>query len=301
MAPAWPSQQRSGRGTSERHSALARMRERHSKAARFTAEVDAPPSRASQQPRPPAQARGNDSRPGFRLGNLSASGNADIVSSRTEPWDDESPPPKPQRPTPPEDAMCKRRPAHSEKTNGEGRSIRVRGPAEVKTARGNEADDECLPPGAQAADFKTLHAMIARGIQESETGSLKLEADIPFKFGEDEGEHRFRERQRQRREQEAAQRDAEREQARQRRRKEQEERERRQAEELEREEREELSLRESRAHAEAQCRKELAAAMRIQSRVRGHWSRMGRPSVARHNLKAVLHWEPLVNGSMLQC
>lgn len=300
MAPAWPSQQRSARGTSERHSALARMRERHSRAERFTPEVDAPPSRSLQQPRPPAQARSTESRPGPRLGSLSTSGNADVASSRAEPWDDESPPPKPQRPIAPEEAVCKGRPARPEKTSDEGRSTRVRGPAEVKTARGNAADDDDLPPGAQSADFKTLHAMIARGIHESETGSIKLETDIPLELGVDEEEHRFRERQRQRREQEAAQREVEREQARQRRRKEQDQRERRQAEELEREEREELSLRESRAHAEAQCRKELAAALRIQSRMRGRWTRMGKPPVARHHLKAVLHWEPFVNGSMLQ-
>jgi hypothetical protein len=215
---------------------------------------------------------------------------------------DESPPPKPRYQTPPEESSCKGQALRCEKLvhDDMGRSNRVRGPAEVKTARSNEADDECLPPGAQSADFKTLHAMIARGIQDAEAGAVKLEADIPPLSGQDAEELRFRERQRQRREQEAAQREKEREQARQKRRKEQEGRERIQAEELAREESEELSLRESRSQAEAQCRRELAAALRIQSRMRGRWSRIGKSFPASHTLKAVLHWEPLMNGSILQ-
>jgi len=227
------------------------------------------------------------------------------VESWAPDLDDESPPPKPQRPTPPDEAMCKGRPSRSEKLSDDsvGRSNRVRGPGEVKTARDNEAEDECLPSGAHSADFKTLHAMIQRGIQDSESGAVKMEKAMstPVDFGQDEEECRFRERQRQRRDQEEAQREKERQQARQKRRKEQEERERRQAEDLEREEREELAHREARARAEAQCRKELAAAMRIQSHVRGRQSRMGKPSLVREGgYKAVLHWEPLITGSMLE-
>jgi hypothetical protein len=161
----------------------------------------------------------------------------------------------------------------------------------VKTARDVEVEDECLPPGAQNADFKTLHAMIARGIQDAEVGAEALEKDVPPpRGGDDEEERRFRERQRQRREQEAAQREKERELARQKRRREQEERERRQAEELERDEREDLDLKEARVQAEAQCRRELAAAMRIQAHVRGRRSRAGKPLAG--CLKALLHWEP---------
>lgn len=176
------------------------------------------------------------------------------------------------------------------------RSSRVRGPAEVKSARDSQADDDCLPPGAQKADFKTLQEMIARGIQDAETGAVELEADIPAAsfFNEDEEERRFKERQRQRREQEAMQREKEREQARQKRRREQEERERRQAEELEREEQEETSLKEARAQSEAQCRKELAAAVRIQARIRGRRSRAGKANLTPHSLKSVLHWEPYI-------
>lgn len=177
---------------------------------------------------------------------------------------------------------------------GSGRTNRVRGPAEVMSARVVEAEDDCLPAGAQGADFKTLQAMIARGIQDAETGAVKLEKDIPPLCAEDEEERRYKERQRQHREQEAEKREKEREQARQKRRREQEELERRQAGELEREEHEALSLGESRAKAEAQCRKELAAASRIQAHVRGNRSRAGKPCLIPRSLRAVLHWEPLM-------
>lgn len=327
LAAPWPSQQRSNRSTSERHSALARMRERHARADRgLTPDPEPAPRSRPQQPRPPAQPRSNDARPSQRLGALSGSGGVDLSAKGREPWAQawspephesmdldscETPPPKPQRPVPPDEALRKpwatapeeklqkaRPTPRSEKTacgpcdDGMNRGNRVRAAAEVKTARDVEADDEDLPPGVQKADFKTLQAMIARGIQDAETGAVKLESDIPTLHGEDDEERRFRERQRQRREQEAAQREREREVARQRRRREQEERERRQAEELEREEREELSLRENRAQAEEQCRRELAAAVQIQAHVRGRRSRAGKPHATGCVLKPVLHWEP---------
>jgi hypothetical protein len=134
--------------------------------------------------------------------------------------------------------------------------------------------------------------MIARGIQDNESGAVKLESDIKQLGGEDEEERRFRERLRQRREQEAAQREKEREMTRQQRRRENDERVRRQAEEIDREFREEQELRESRVLAEEQCRKELAAASRIQARVRGCRSRAGKPCPTTSSMKAVLHWEP---------
>lgn len=332
LAAPWPSQQRGGRSTSERHSALARMKERHARSERLTPDEEPLPRSKMQQPRPPAQPRGSDSRPAPRQG-LSGSGNMDFGSSRAEPWaaawtpeahdhmnldDNESPPPKPQRPTPPEESSWKSQTARaprSEKVSEDvswksqteraphsarcgpsddgSRGNRVRGPADVKSARGAEADDECLPPGAHGADFKTLQAMIARGIQDNEAGAVKLETNIPLLGGDDEEEQRFRERQRQRREQEAGQREKEREQARQKRRQEQEERERRQAEELEHEEREELAHREARAQAEQQCRSELAAAVRIQAHRRGCLARAGKSCSV--SGKPVLHWEPWLN------
>jgi hypothetical protein len=149
-----------------------------------------------------------------------------------------------------------------------------------------------LPPGAQAADFKTLQQMIARGIQDSEKGATKMEADVPKISDNDDEERRFRERQRQRREQEAAQREKERERARQKRRREDEERQRRQAEELAREEREAVQFNEERAASDIQCRKELAAAMRIQAHVRGRRCRAGLASFSSPVVRAVLHTEP---------
>lgn len=166
----------------------------------------------------------------------------------------------------------------------------------MKTARAEEAADEVLPPGAKSADFKTLQTMISRGIQDSETGAVTLEKHIPIQ-NDDEEERRFKERQRQKREQEAAQREKEREMARQKRRREQEELQRRQAAELQREEQEELSFREARKQTDVQCRRELAAAVRIQARVRGCRSRAGKPSLA-PRLRPVLHLEPWANRHM---
>jgi len=259
----------------------------------------------------------------------------DLGSSHTDPWapawshesalhlddDLESPPPKPQRPTPPGESSQKARPQRSEKLSDDGncrtsrpqrsekltddgsRTSRVRGPAEVKTARDTEADDEGLPEGAQGADFKTLQAMIARGIQDAESGASKIEKDIvPTRLGgEDEEELRYRERQRLKRDQEASQREKERDHARQKRRREQEDRDRRQAEEMDREEREELSHREARTHAEAQCRREFKSAVRIQARVRGRRQRAGQPSLVPHNLKGVVHWEPHMSTGVHPC
>lgn len=359
LAAPWPSQQRGGRSTSERHSALARMRERHAGAHRLTPD-DEPPARGDrQQPRPPAKPRpSSDARPAPRPGNFGGSGHADLDrdsrgagrdardlnNSHAEPWapawspdssrhiddDLDSPPPKPQRPTPPGERDRQPPPQRSERSearqpppqrsersearqlppqrseksdDGSLRSSRVRGPAEVRTARDVEAEDDCLPPGAQGADFKTLQAMIARGIQDAETGAVKLEKDIPPVplGGTDEEEQRYRARLRLKREQEDAQRESDREKAKQKRRKEQQERERRQAEELEQEEREEVSFREQRAQAEIQCRREFAAAGRIQAHVRGRRSRSGKVtsdlkdySALKSGLKAIVHWEPFM-------
>lgn len=253
----------------------------------------------------------------------------DLGNSAKEPWadsprnradfdDDDSPPPKPRCPAPEASQRGFPTPRRENPDDGSGsmsaradrgdrgdrhrgsddsgsRGTRVRGPAEVKTARNAEADDEDLPPGVQSADFKTLQSMIARGIQDAETGAVKLEKDIPPLGGEDEEERRWKERQRQRRDQEERDRENDREKAKQKRRKEQEERERRMAEELEREEREEISLKEARSHAEVQCRRELAAAVRIQARMRGRISRAGIACEIPRNTKAVLHWEPHMN------
>lgn len=277
------------------------MRERHARADRLSGDEDPP---ARPQPRAPAQPRSNDTRP---VRNLGGSGRGDS-GSPAEPWapawtpestlraendfDFDAPPPAPQRPAPPEVGPRKSR--QSEKLADEqptGKGTRVRGPAEVRSARDKAEDDDELPRGAQSADFKTLQAMIARGIQDAETGATKLEADVPLRHCEDDEERRYRERQRQRREQEAEQREKEREKAREKRRREMEERQRRQIEELEREEQEILRQREEKTQSEAQCRREFAAATRIQARIRGRRLRAGKQH-STLGLRATIHTTP---------
>jgi len=204
----------------------------------------------------------------------------------------ESPPPAPRQPTPPDAVPRKNRNLASDKFVDEqptGKGSRVRN--EVRSARDKAEEEDALPPGAQSADFKTLQTMIARGIQDAETGATKLEGDVPRISGEDDEERRYRERQLQRREQEAEQREKEREKARQKRRREDEERQRRQAEEFEREEQEVLRQREEKSQWDALCRREFAAATRIQARVRGRCSRAGK-STSAHHIRARIHTEP---------
>ena len=89
-----------------------------------------------------------------------------------------------------------------------------------------------LPPGAKGADFKTLQEMIARGIQEAESGASMLEASMDKGIDEADA-RRHREELRRRHEKELEAKNKEREAARLRRRREDEERQRKQAEELE--------------------------------------------------------------------
>lgn len=114
--------------------------------------------------------------------------------------------------------------------------------------------------------------MIARGIQDAESGATQLEADLR----DDEAELRRRkECQQQRREEEAAQKLKDREKAREQRKRQQEDRERRQALELQRQEEEERRAREELEAIKAQCARELRAVVRIQARFRGRRSRRG--------------------------
>jgi len=174
---------------------------------------------------------------------------------------------------------------------------RVRGPAEVKAARrgegggsASEAEDP-LPAGAKGADFKTLQEMIARGIQDAESGASKLEGTIPPVSEDDAEFRRHRELVKRRQEEELAARQKEREMQRERRRKEEELRQRRQAEQLEREEQEEKQAAEEKRACEVQCRRELAAAVRIQAHSRGRRSRAGVP-ITSPAVKAQLHAQP---------
>merc|ERR1712187_712956 len=163
---------------------------------------------------------------------------------------------------------------------------------EARATRAADADDE-VPPGAVNADFKTLQQMIAKSIQESETDAALIEKD---KFTADDPELRRRVlEQRRKREEDAAMREREREVARQRRRREDLERKHQQEKELERQEEEEAREQKEKKNAEAQCRRELAAASRIQANVRGWRSRNGK--LAMHPAAvAKLHTEPWLNS-----
>lgn len=163
----------------------------------------------------------------------------------------------------------------------------ARGPAEARLARGSpgaNAVEEPLPPGAKGADFKTLQAMIAKGIHDSEEDSVLMEASLGGReWGrrEETEEAEWRQRQQQKREAETAAREKERERAREMRRCQDEERRRRQEDELERELLEErcreTQVVEEQERQNSLCRREIDAANYIQAHFRGWQSRAGRP------------------------
>eukprot|EP00927_Polykrikos_kofoidii_P012290 TRINITY_DN15294_c0_g1_i1.p1 TRINITY_DN15294_c0_g1~~TRINITY_DN15294_c0_g1_i1.p1 ORF type:complete len:355 (-),score=78.48 TRINITY_DN15294_c0_g1_i1:227-1291(-) len=326
-APPWPSQQRRA-GSSERHSAIARMRER--RAGRHS-DLEDPPPKPPAVPRPPPQPRPRSGAPVATSsprgapggGGLGTGLGCDASASQSQPWapawdpmspaqrrpaaacagnanvdDADEPAPAPRCPAMPRDGP--RRPssrggscgtrsmgssggsftAATTTPRGQGdnlqgddmRTSRVRGPAEARAQRGEAADD--VPSGAIGADFKTLQQMIARGIQEAESGASKFEVDDCL---EDEQElRRHLEEQRKRREEEAAARQREREMQRQKRRQQDEEQMRRRAEELDQQDKEELLQREAAQRQEEQRRREVKAAVRIQARIRGRRSRAGK-------------------------
>lgn len=169
-----------------------------------------------------------------------------------------------------------------------GASLLPESPRSLKASGGGGDDKDELPPGAKGADFKTLQAMIARGIQDAEAGASQLECNIT---DDEAGIKRHREELRRRREEEAVSRQKEREAARQKRRQEDEERRKRQTLQLEREEAEEQRQRQLRQGLEQQCRLELKAASRIQARWRGRLSRNGKP-VRSPLISPRLHSEP---------
>ena len=173
-----------------------------------------------------------------------------------------------------DEAPPRERPARGSSVGAPGAHARPESPRSLKASGGVGEHDDPLPAGAQGADFKTLQAMIARGIQDAEKGASQLEC----KLADDEaGIRRHREELRRRREEELASRQKEREAARQKRRQQDEERRRRQTLELEREEAEALERKHERDAIEQQCLLEFRAASRIQATVRGQRSRAGKP------------------------
>jgi len=181
----------------------------------------------------------------------------------------------------------------------------ARGPAEALAARGTSGgntNEEPLPPGANGADFKTLQAMIAKGIQDNEEDGVLLEASLGgSEWGkrEEAEEAEWKEKQQRKREEEAAERAKERERAREERKRRDEENRQRQMEELERELQEEKLKQqqqvEEQEHQQILCRREFDAAKQIQAHCRGRRSRAGRPLDSPSGLaQSTPHGQPLM-------
>eukprot|EP00444_Apocalathium_aciculiferum_P041697 CAMPEP_0183532010 /NCGR_PEP_ID=MMETSP0371-20130417/25228_1 /TAXON_ID=268820 /ORGANISM="Peridinium aciculiferum, Strain PAER-2" /LENGTH=358 /DNA_ID=CAMNT_0025732105 /DNA_START=62 /DNA_END=1138 /DNA_ORIENTATION=- len=187
-------------------------------------------------------------------------------------------------------------PPRSARGGGGAGAGRVRGPAEALAARSggtphaSEMEDP-LPPQAKGADFRTLQAMIAKGIQDAEVGASSLEGDLAPLGGDDDELARHREAVRRRKEEDSAGKQREKEVAKEKRRKENEARVRRLQDEMEQEEQEVLRQREQQKSNEALCRRQMAAASRIQALVRGRRSRAGK-SIASPVVAPKLHSEP---------
>eukprot|EP00440_Ansanella_granifera_P068998 gb/GFBE01074847.1/.p1 GENE.gb/GFBE01074847.1/~~gb/GFBE01074847.1/.p1 ORF type:complete len:345 (+),score=63.88 gb/GFBE01074847.1/:1-1035(+) len=329
MAPPWPSQRRGGAlSNSERHSALARMRERR-------AVRDAEQDCGKLPPKAPLSARTPrggvvEQLPAVPLSarrerdDSSDTRDFDGNSSLTKPW---SPAWTPESPRPrfadsavdrkaatgerfvssrggsgtetPRGERPPRREVVAEEEFSGGGASRVRGPSEARAARRPQtsagadaagADDE-LPKGVKAADFKTLQEMIAKGIVESENGASKMEATLQAVTDDDDELRRHREAMRRRREEAEQARIRERELAKQKRQREWDEREKRLQAELESDEQKMLRAQQEQAAADAACQREFAAASRIQALVRGRRSRAGK-TLESPSVRAVLHAVP---------
>lgn len=163
----------------------------------------------------------------------------------------------------------------------------ARGPAEARLAREVPSigtTEEPLPAAAKGADFKTLQALIAKGIQANEEDGVLLEASLggaEWSSRDQAEEAEWKEAQLKKRLAEEAAREKEKERAREQRRRQDEERRRKQMEELERE-LEFEKQHEAELAAETQrridsCRREFHAAAAIQAHHRGRRSRAGRP------------------------
>jgi len=140
--------------------------------------------------------------------------------------------------------------------------------------------EDPLPANVKGADFKTLQALIAKGIQNSEEDSVLMETSLAgdqWGTKEKNEEMEWRQRLLKKRQDEEAAREKERERAKEQRRRQEEERRRKQMEELEQElleeKRREQRLVEEKAEEAMLSRKESDAATRIQALYRGRQSR----------------------------
>lgn len=296
-AELWPSQRRNV--SSERHSALARMRQRRDQrhddcssltrcppiqpkgSARGFSEDILPytphksPDASSR--RPLMRRTGNDSNSAPPQQSLESEVRRS-TPRRTDPTTDESERRRAAQRRAERHAMEEDldelpppRPRHGKSSHDDTLpSPRVRGPAIARAAQ----EEEPLPPGAHGANFGSLQEMISKGIQDAESGAALLEGELK----EDEAEYRRRKEEvKQRREQDAEARRQEREKARLQRRRSEEERQRRQMEDLERWERDEKDRKEQQKQQEEKSRREYAAVTKIQARVRGKRLRAGLP------------------------
>lgn len=233
---------RHGHGTSDRHDAMARMHDRRGKAHSACSMGESEGGDAVRQQVPGFYSKQRPSRGGD-------------VEYHNEP--SMLPPPTPR---------------------GGGR-----GPAAARLARTTEdidTADDPLPPDVKGADFKTLQALIAKGIQNSEEDGVLLETSLgggEWGIVEDAEEVEWRQKQQRKREAEEATREKERELAREQRRRQEEQRRRQQMEELEREmleeKRQEMRLVEEQEQQAKACCREPYAATQIQALYRGRQSR----------------------------
>lgn len=165
-------------------------------------------------------------------------------------------------------------------------SSRMRGPS----ARGLKGcEDEGVPREAQNADFSMLQEMISQGIQDSERGASQLEVVIR---DDEQALRKHREDVRRRRQEDADAREQARMKAKAERKRAEEERERRKEAEMKRFEQQEAWEREEKKRVEDRCHREFRAVVRIQASFRGWRSRAGR-HVESPLVQAKQHTKPL--------
>eukprot|EP00933_Yihiella_yeosuensis_P051128 TRINITY_DN48976_c0_g1_i1.p1 TRINITY_DN48976_c0_g1~~TRINITY_DN48976_c0_g1_i1.p1 ORF type:complete len:344 (+),score=79.54 TRINITY_DN48976_c0_g1_i1:91-1122(+) len=336
MAPPWPSQRRAGAGggMSERHSALARMRDRRLHREAEDCRNQAKPPLSARTPRYQADEERESPR---RERPQRSSDFRESPEAGAKPWSPAWTPDSPHRHVddPPQaaatagDRFCSNSEQRRqvETPRGEQRhsrhdadiphrqdfgstfsvsssssSNRVRGPAEARAARAesrpktsgglvDDAGDDELPRNVKGADFRTLQEMIAGGIAEAESKASNMEGPLQAVDDNDEDLRRHREAFQRRKEEALQAKQKEREQARARRQKQWEEQQKRMQAELDREMQQEQEQREELKAVEKQCRKEMAAASRVQATFRGRRSRKGKTYTSPF-VRPVLHSKP---------
>lgn len=279
------------RGSSERHSALDRMRERRAmRSGPDEEEWPAPPPR----------------RPPLMKGGMPPDPDRGPVSPPARPDTGGRAPRIPQSPRRERHERIPQSPRHSDPTRDKGEEERrrssdkrraqrhaeeeaayddppprrERGPRgdseparKGRSARGAADDnEEPLPASVKKADFKTLQEFISREIQESESVAGTFEKEVR---DDDRELQKHREAIRRRREDEDAKREQERERARQQRRRAQEQARRDCEAEMRRQDQAEEQERLAHEEEKEQIKREFVAVTRLQALWRGRRSRQG--------------------------